>query len=380
MIILGVIVAIAIGLFWFILQMDVPGLWKFFLVFAEMLIVNQILIRRYKLPSELGLVLLKSKRGIDIIDELSKKGKWFDLMADIGNTLAYGLLSLLITKRNTSFKTLLPGLVLLGVVALVVGPAAIYYISEILGLGATGDGTTTSASLKAGIDIYGMGAMLLFGGFFLLMLFGIIYFGGVVLSGVIDLLLYGKEEVLDLPAGGTFLLPGVNLPLFEGIIALVVIMLVHEGAHAVLARIGKIPVASSGVVLFGIIPIGAFVEPDEEKLAKADEVRQSRVLVAGCTANLMASIVFFILFAALALAMIQLSLTDNVALQFIRTTLMLTFTLNFIVGVINLLPLPVFDGYRLIDVNLKNKLAVKALMYVTLLFFLLNFLPHFFSI
>jgi membrane-associated protease RseP (regulator of RpoE activity) len=274
---------------------------------------------------------------------------------------------------------MVPGMILLAVISLVVGPAAIYYISEILGL-AGADGTTTGASIRAGIDIYGLGALVLFGGFFLLMLFGIIYFGGVVLAGVIDLILYGKKEVLSLPAGGTFLLPGVNLPLFEGILALVVIMLVHEGAHAVLARIGKIPVASSGVVLFGVIPIGAFVEPDEGKLAKADDVRQSRVLVAGCTANLMASVIFFILFAVLALAMINLSLTEVGALRFIRTTLMLTFTLNFIVGVINLLPLPVFDGYRLIDVNMKNKLAVKALMYVTLFFFVLNFLPHFFSI
>jgi hypothetical protein len=379
MIILGVIVAIAIGLFWLILQLDIPGLWKFFLVFAEMLIVNQVLIKRYKLPNELGLVLLKSRKGIDIIDNLSKKGKWFDLMADIGNTMAYGLLSLIITRKNTSLKTMVPGLILLALVSLVVGPAAIYYISDILGLGGA-DGTTTGASIRAGVDIWGMGAMLLFGGFFLLMLFGIVYFGGMVLAGVVDLILYGKEEVLDMPAGGTFLLPGVNLPLFEGIIALVVIMLVHEGAHAVLARIGKIPVASSGIVLFGVIPIGAFVEPDEGKLAKADDVRQSRVLIAGCTANLLASIGFFILFASLALAMIELNLTGNTALQFVRTTLMLTFTLNFIVGVINLLPLPVFDGYRLIDVNMKNKMVVKTLMYVTLLFFVLNFLPHFFSI
>lgn len=379
MILLGVIVVLAIVLFWLILQLEVSGLIKFFLVFAEMLIVNQILVRRYKLPSELGLILLKSRKGIDIIDNLSKKGKWFDMMADIGNTMAYGLLSLLITRRNTSIKTMVPGFILLAVIAVVVGPAAIYYISQILGLGGM-EGTTTSASIRAGVDIYGLGAMILFGGFFLLMLFGIVYFGGLVLSGIVELLLYGKEEVLDMPAGGTFLLPGVNLPLFEGIVALVVIMLVHEGAHAVLARIGKIPVASSGIVLFGVIPIGAFVEPDESKLAKADDVRQSRVLVAGCTANLMASVLFFMLFAPLTHGIIHFDLKGVEALMFLRTTLMLTFTLNFIVGVINLLPLPVFDGYRLMDVNLKNQLAVKALMYVTLFFFVLNFLPHFFSI
>jgi membrane-associated protease RseP (regulator of RpoE activity) len=379
MILLGVIVAVAIVLFWFILQLDIPGLWKFILVFIEMMLVNQILIKKYKLPSELGLILVKSKKGIDIINGLAKKGKWFDLMADIGNTIAYGLLSFVITRRNTDFKTAVPGMVLLAILILVVGPASIYFISEILGF-AEAEGTTTGASIRAGVDIYGLGAMLLFGGFFLLMLFGIVYFGALVLAGVIDLLIYGKEEVLDMPAGGHFLLPGVNLPLFEGILALVVIMIVHEGAHAVLARIGKIPVVSSGVVLFGVIPIGAFVEPEEKKLAKADEVRQSRVLVAGCTANLITSILVFILYGIVALGALYLGISGNGALDFIKTTLKLTFTLNFVVGVINLLPLPVFDGYRLIDVNLKNKTIVKALMYVTLLFFVLNFVPHFFSV
>jgi len=64
--------------------------------------------------------------------------------------------------------------------------------------------------------------------------------------------------------------------------------------------------------------------------------------------------------------------------MFIKTTLMLTFALNFIVGAVNLLPLPVFDGYRIIETNIKNKLVVRAIMYVALIFFALNFLPWFF--
>ena len=53
--------------------------------------------------------------------------------------------------------------------------------------------------------------------------------------------------------------------------------------------------SSSGIVLFGIIPIGAFVEPDEQEL-KNRRYKTSGVIVAGSTANLISCILFFILF------------------------------------------------------------------------------------
>ena len=64
------IIAIALVLFYLIIfQFDIPGLWKFALVVAEMVAVNRILITRYKLPSELGLVLVKNKEGIEAFFE-----------------------------------------------------------------------------------------------------------------------------------------------------------------------------------------------------------------------------------------------------------------------------------------------------------------------
>jgi membrane-associated protease RseP (regulator of RpoE activity) len=237
-------------------------------------------------------------------------------------------------------------------------------------------------------------------------------------------------------------------------------MVVHEGAHSVLTRIARVPLLSSGIVLFGIIPIGAFVEPDEKKLERSEPVKQTRVLVAGPTANMMASAAFFLLFMAFFIPTAgmregalyvhygeewngtmalpegtliyemdgvpaasidygQYSLEPNQsvriltsrgevvraanedgkigisflvldsnsissryanpALQFIYIILGLSLALNFVVGTVNILPIPLFDGYRIIDVNVKNKMVVKAVSYGALFFFILNFLPRFFQ-
>jgi len=67
------------------------------------------------------------------------------------------------------------------------------------------------------------------------------------------------------------------------------------------------------------------------------------------------------------------------ALQFIFITLGLVVSLNFVVGTVNILPVPLFDGYRLLDINIKNKMIVKAISYTALFFFVLNFLPRFFQ-
>jgi membrane-associated protease RseP (regulator of RpoE activity) len=239
---------------------------------------------------------------------------------------------------------------------------------------------TGSVSQDTGLII--VSAILAIGGLFLFILAGIVYYGGfVVLPALANLILHGSDTITKTASGGTFLLPGINLPLFEGIIALAIVMIVHEGGHAVLSRIAKIRVLSSGLVLFGVIPIGAFVEPDEKEMVKVEAYKQTRVLIAGPAANFITSSITFILFMALVYIMNNFDLTANPALpaiKFIYVTLGLTFALNFIVGAVNLLPVPMFDGYRIMDVNVKNKTLVKIISYGTLMFFILNFLPSLF--
>ncbi len=83
------------------------------------------------------------------------------------------------------------------------------------------------------------------------------------------------------------LLPGLNpfLPLLYGWFAIVCAIAIHEGAHGIAARSLGLQVKSSGLLFFLIIPIGAFVDVDEEQIKKAQGRISSRVMAAGVGAN-----------------------------------------------------------------------------------------------
>lgn len=87
--------------------------------------------------------------------------------------------------------------------------------------------------------------------------------------------------------GVTF--PGYDIfiPLAYAGIAILVLLLAHELAHGVLARAHNIKLKSTGLLTFGIIPIGAFVEPDEGELEGRPSIEKMRVFTAGSFANLM---------------------------------------------------------------------------------------------
>ncbi|HSB46728.1 MAG TPA: site-2 protease family protein [Candidatus Bilamarchaeum sp.] len=457
MIVAALIVLSAFVIFYAIIQADIPGSWKFIAVVLEMLAVSQIFIKRYKMPSELGLVLLKSKEGIAAIDRLARSDGAFNFIADVGATISYGLLSVFLMRRNVSPLTFVIGLALLAFSVVFVAPVALAFLLSVAGLGGV-SGSTASAAAGTDIGIFIVAGALLLGGLFLFILGGIVFYGMVILKAIATTIFLGTNAISSTASGGDLLLPGVNLPFFEGIIALAIVMVVHEGSHAVLTRIAKIPLLSSGIVLFGVIPIGAFVEPDEKKLLRADAMKQTRVLVAGPTANLITAALGFIVlmaffystadmrqgamyilpapegehsalppgtilygvngesvesinFTELALpANTNVSLDTNhgvvarqtngegkigiwmgvigrdsiysrytePALQFIYIIMGLVVSLNFVVGTVNILPVPLFDGYRILDVNVKNKMIVKAISYTALFFFVLNFLPRFF--
>lgn len=93
-------------------------------------------------------------------------------------------------------------------------------------------------------------------------------------------------------------IPGVNpvIPLWYGIFGLAVAMMVHEFAHGILTRAGKMTVKSLGL-LFMVVPIGAFVEPDEEQLAHVDRGRRSRVFAVGPATNVIVAFLVVGIFA-----------------------------------------------------------------------------------
>ena len=95
-------------------------------------------------------------------------------------------------------------------------------------------------------------------------------------------------------------IPGVNdfLPLSAApgiVFGLLVGLVVHEGAHGLLCRVEDIDIKSMGVAMLAILPIGAFVEPDEKDQYEATRGGQTRMFAAGVTANFAVTIVVFAL-------------------------------------------------------------------------------------
>ena len=101
-----------------------------------------------------------------------------------------------------------------------------------------------------------------------------------------------RDVTRELGPATYLLLPGINplLPIFYGWLAIVLAIVIHEGAHGIIARNRGLKVKSSGLLFFLIIPIGAFVDVDEEQIAKAKPRDSSRIMAAGVGGNIVAAI------------------------------------------------------------------------------------------
>ena len=93
------------------------------------------------------------------------------------------------------------------------------------------------------------------------------------------------------------LIPGLNeyVPsTFAVWLAFVITIAVHEFGHAILCRVENIKVRTMGA-LIAVIPIGFFVEPDEEELEKTTGMPKVRMFGAGITNNLVVGFACFVL-------------------------------------------------------------------------------------
>jgi membrane-associated protease RseP (regulator of RpoE activity) len=93
------------------------------------------------------------------------------------------------------------------------------------------------------------------------------------------------------------LLPGINeyVPSTLAVwFAFVITIAIHEFGHGILCRVENIKVKTMGA-LIAVIPIGFFVEPDEEELDKTKGMPKVRMFGAGITNNLVVGFSCFIL-------------------------------------------------------------------------------------
>lgn len=440
-----------------ILDARLPALGAFFLSVSLLMASGLYLQLVHGIEGEYGLLMFKNKSTLGLLDKIAEfNPELWKLLADFGLVFGYGLLSyFMIDGRKTNpkrfFTVYIVSLIALLMVSIFVSPFVFQLAGTVISNLDVTSATSQVREATSGIP------------FFALFAFLVLIVGGMALSAVVSIVTYAalivKEVAVSSAAGvasnaapgASFLLPGINLPLIEGILALGLLLVVHEAAHGVLSRVAKIKVDSAGIALFGFLPMGAFVEPDEKELVKKSRIEQLRVMVAGSTSNFLTSIVFFALLVAFALGTFgykadalylvsgplqngtyvfsmngipasqleghaftpgeqvvlgtslgQKTLTadstghlgilshyvpaaalalspiyppEYSALAFIFRFLVLAFVLNFLVGTVNLLPLPMFDGQRIVEIVLNDSRIVLAIAVVVGISFASNFIP-----
>ena len=159
----------------------------------------------------------------------------------------------------------------------------------------------TARAHKRGWRIFGNAATVV--GFGLM-----VFMFAIIILNAVFILTYPKIGAAA--AGVRLVIPGVTIPLWEGLIAMFSLLLVHEFSHGFVLRAQGIPTKSVGAMVFIIIP-GAFVEPDEKRLRKAPILQRLRVYGAGSFAN--------ILFALLCLLILLIVVVPLPGVHVLRT-------------------------------------------------------------
>jgi membrane-associated protease RseP (regulator of RpoE activity) len=477
--------ALSIIAFYDVVVIPINGIAKFIISAVLLFLSGMCLLKLLNFTGEKGIIILATERGKDSLDALAKwnPAVWKSL-ADFGMVMGFGASSVLlfkkIPKRNLEVSLLILMLSTLFMLPYIL-PTARGIIQLPIKVYSVPLTTSPQSMFIETILYYSVFFCIALGGFSLAGVISFIAYGLLVLWGIFTKLLslvgspIGNAAGLSkISPGAAPIIPGINLPFFEGILALGVLLFVHEVSHGVLARVEKIRVKNSGLVLFGFIPIGAFVEPDEEQLQKSNPEKQKNVLVAGSSSNFLFSILFFILFMTynniilsnnppptsyfkeqvivydvapnspaygvlksgmvikewngveinalgdLSIAANSTKWNDTVSITtdagsfllkaakngkvgvapltvingsiagwmgdlssqpgrwwvlFLYNFLGLTFVLNFLVGSVNLLPIPPFDGYRVLSLVVKDERIMKALAILMIVFFFLNFVP-----
>ncbi len=119
------------------------------------------------------------------------------------------------------------------------------------------------------------------------------------------LLLWQSVLVVNIPASSApspelaLGVPGLNpiIPLGYGILGLALAIVFHEFLHGILARTAKISILSLGILLF-VLPIGAFVEPNEDEIKKMPRRHRARLFAVGPATNMFIALVFAIIFSS----------------------------------------------------------------------------------
>ncbi|MHB1830661.1 MAG: site-2 protease family protein [Candidatus Micrarchaeaceae archaeon] len=269
------------------------------------IVAGELILRINNFPRILyGVYMARSQLGIALMEKLAGKRQWlWNGMADWGLVMGFGLLSFIIFKKDISKKSIIFGTLSMLFILIVVLPyssLSFAFINIPQVTSRIQSGTAAAGASQVNPIAYVIYAMAAVGGFVLYTVALIGYNAALILYGITVALFTTITSTPNYAGlnssvpGVAPLLPGITIPFFAGILSLALILSIHEFSHGVLARIAKIKLLSSGLLMVGIIPIGGFVEPDEKKINKLSAKLQNRISAAGVASNMLLSLIMLV--------------------------------------------------------------------------------------
>ncbi len=450
------------------------------LAIATLVISGIIITKVDGLNGGYGIYLLKTKKGLSTIKKIAYSNeKFWDSFAAWGMILGFGVLSYLILGNKVSKKMYAFGLISLIIITMFILPY-MSYAATFINLPKLSSHVDFITSIKVPgfftllYDLAHESPILLIlniitisTGFAGYVLSSILYNAGDIVLLVIKSIEISSVKPLSSGIPGVApVIPGIDLPLVAGLIALALLLVVHEFSHGILAALSKVRLKSIGLLMLGILPMGAFVEPNEDEILKLDALSQNKISVAGVSANFLFMIIFFIPMILMlpyvvnhiyhtnvvivgtmkgfpaygvvknnsdllywnGLKVKNLTQLENDASKtysgeivdlststgnyslvakpynkttsligievgqvtepvtntisksiifFFYTLFALSFMLNFLIGAVNLLPIPGFDGWRIYSTSIKDKRKIHLIIAIIIIALLINVLPWF---
>ncbi|MCK4327533.1 MAG: site-2 protease family protein [Candidatus Diapherotrites archaeon] len=262
--------------------------WGFLQAFAVSLVVANTL---PGLKVTGPVVLWKSRRGLKKINAIAKKHhRLWEIYGDFGIILAFGIVGALYVFRRSRRKWLYSLAASLFLMSPSISNAVIYLV--------TGEQYLTTNTLFAGdlVSQLALQALLLFFGYSVSLVY-------LIMQSAFDIVL-GYLTGTAVQAAVAPALPGIaikgspfQIPWY-GWLAFPILIFVHELSHGILVKATGLRLKATGLLMFGVFPLGAFVEPDEKQLKKAPAQKRLRIYSVGSTANYLTSfavLAFFIL-------------------------------------------------------------------------------------
>ncbi len=100
---------------------------------------------------------------------------------------------------------------------------------------------------------------------------------------------------LVLPSVSGYQYPGpvLSIPFWYWIVGIFLIIATHESAHAIYSRLEGVKVKNYGIILLLLLPLGAFVDPDDRQMKKLQTIKKLRIFSAGSFTNLLTAALMF---------------------------------------------------------------------------------------